>query len=139
MRLGGHTLGVSHCSSFSNRLYDFNGTKGGVDPKLDSEYLARLKSKCKPNDVTTLAELDPGSFISFDTAYYELVAKRRGLLESDAALLDDPETKAYVMRQAKAGPYEFFKDFGESMVKMGNIGVLTGSQGEIRKHCGFVN
>ena len=58
---------------------------------------------------------------------------------SDAALLDDPETRAYVTRQAKADPDEFFKDFGVSMVKMGNIEVLTGSQGEIRKNCAFVN
>ncbi|CAN4096685.1 unnamed protein product [Withania somnifera] len=33
----------------------------------------------------------------------------------------------------------FFKDFAESMEKMGKIGVLTDKAGEIRKRCSFVN
>ncbi|KAM0937081.1 putative peroxidase [Dioscorea sansibarensis] len=137
---GAHTIGTSHCPPFSMRLYNFTG-KGDADPTLDRNYAARLRSKCKPNDITTLVEMDPGSFKTFDTSYYRLVAKRRGLFVSDEALLHDPETKAYVLRQAAAAGTspEFFKDFGESMVKMGNIGVLTGKQGEIRKQCGFVN
>ncbi|XP_039114757.1 peroxidase 27-like [Dioscorea cayenensis subsp. rotundata] len=135
---GAHTIGTSHCPSFSLRLYNFTG-KGDADPSLDRQYAARLRSKCKPNDITTLVEMDPGSFKTFDTSYYKLVAKRRGLFVSDEALLHDPETKAYVLRQAAGTSPEFFKDFGESMVKMGNIGVLTGKQGEIRKQCGFVN
>lgn len=135
---GGHTLGTSHCSSFNNRIYNFTGT-GDVDPKLDKNYIPKLRNKCKPNDNVTLVEMDPGSFKSFDTDYYKLVSKRRGLFESDAALLDDSETRDYVLRQAVSGPAEFFKDFGASMVNMGNIGVLTGSQGEIRKNCAFVN
>ncbi|KAJ0974750.1 hypothetical protein J5N97_016715 [Dioscorea zingiberensis] len=135
---GAHTIGTSHCSSFSQRLYNFTG-KGDADPSLDKHYAARLKLKCKPNDFTTLAELDPGSFKSFDGGYYKLVAKRRGLFSSDEALLHDGETKAYVARQAAGALKEFFKDFANSMVRMGNIEVLTGKQGEIRKQCGFVN
>ncbi|XP_010908221.1 peroxidase 1 [Elaeis guineensis] len=137
---GGHTIGTSHCSSFSSRLYNFTGN-GDADPMLDKDYLPKLKSKCRPNDATTLVEMDPGSFKTFDTSYYKLVAKRRGLFTSDATLILDGQTKAYIERQAQASgfPSEFFKDFGESMVKMGNIGVLTGNQGEIRKRCAFVN
>ncbi|XP_047318882.1 peroxidase 27-like [Impatiens glandulifera] len=137
---GGHTLGTSHCSSFNNRLYNFTG-KGNIgdsDPTLDSEYAKRLAMKCKPGDQTTLVELDPGSFKTFDVNYFTLVGKRRGLLQSDAALLDDKETKAYV-EKAAAGGSSFFKDFGVSMVKMGRIGVLTGKSGEIRKVCSMVN
>ncbi|XP_071720397.1 peroxidase 27-like [Rutidosis leptorrhynchoides] len=134
---GGHTLGVSHCSSFESRLYNFTGN-GDTDPSMDPNYIIRLKRKCTPGDQTTLAELDPGSFKTFDDSYYRLVTKRRGLLTSDAALLDDPETKAYLVR-ATSRRSTFFKDFSESMVKMGRIGVITGSQGEVRKVCSRIN
>ncbi|KAF8376674.1 hypothetical protein HHK36_005582 [Tetracentron sinense] len=135
---GGHTIGISHCSSFSNRLYNFTG-KGDTDPKMDSKYIVNLKSKCKPGDVSTTVEMDPGSFKTFDEDYYTLVAKRRGLLESDAALLDDSETKAYVKLQMATYGSTFLKDFSESMVNMGKMQVLTGMAGEIRKHCALVN
>ncbi|KAK1284807.1 Peroxidase 27 [Acorus calamus] len=139
---GAHTIGNSHCSSFSNRIYNYSGRADftDTDPKLDSEYVPRLRSKCRsPNDLTTIVEMDPGSFRTFDSDYYKLVSKRRGIFESDAALLSDPETKAYVARRINGPIEEFFRDFGESMVKMGRTGVLTGKNGEIRKQCRFIN
>ncbi|KAE8726895.1 Peroxidase 1 [Hibiscus syriacus] len=135
---GGHTIGTSHCNGFTNRLYNFTG-RGDTDPTLDPNYIVKLRQKCKPGDTKTLVEMDPGSFKTFDEAYFTLVAKRRGLFQSDAALLDDPETKAYVFLQATTHGSTFAKDFAESMVKMGRARVLTGNQGEIRKHCAFVN
>ncbi|XP_059282858.1 peroxidase 27-like [Lycium ferocissimum] len=136
---GSHTIGISHCSSFNNRLYNFTG-KGDADPSLDPNYIKILKLKCSPNDQKTIVEMDPGSVRTFDNSYYSLVAKRRGLFTSDSALLNDDETKDYLKKQA-FNPYgsTFFKDFGESMVKMGRIQVLTGNQGEIRKVCTRVN
>lgn len=119
-------------------MYNFTG-KGDTDPKLDKNYIAQLKIKCKPGDTKTLVEMDPGSFKSFDEDYYTLVTKSRGLFQSDSALLDDPETRAYVIQQATSHGATFLKDFGASMVNMGNIGVLTGNSGEIRKQCAFVN
>lgn len=84
--------------------------------------------------------MDPGSSKTFDTGYYKQVSKRRGLFQSDEALLHDSVTKAYVQKMAVAtNPSEFFKDFAESMVKMSQIGVLTGTQGEIRKQCSVTN
>lgn len=83
--------------------------------------------------------MDPGSFKTFDEDYYTLVAKRRGLFTSDSALLADSETRAYVLNQAKTKGSTFLKDFADSMVKMGEIEVLTGNQGEIRRRCAFVN
>ncbi|KAF3451664.1 hypothetical protein FNV43_RR07760 [Rhamnella rubrinervis] len=136
---GGHTIGISHCSSFNSRLYNFTG-KGDSDPTLDPNYIAKLKLKCKPGDEDSIEEMDPGSFRTFDEKYYTLVSKRRGLFESDAALLDDSETRAYIQSHANInGVAGFFKDFGVSMVNMGRIEVLTGTMGEIRKHCARVN
>eukprot|EP00258_Populus_trichocarpa_P031080 XP_024447099.1 peroxidase 27-like [Populus trichocarpa] len=136
---GGHTIGTSHCSSFSSRLYNSTG-KDGTDPTLDSEYIEKLKRRCKVGDQTTLVEMDPGSVRTFDNSYYTLVAKRRGLFQSDAALLDNSETKAYVKLQSAATHRPtFFKDFGVSMINMGRVGVLTGKAGEIRKVCSKVN
>ncbi|PKU82569.1 Peroxidase 1 [Dendrobium catenatum] len=117
---GAHTIGTSHCSSFSSRLYNATG-KGDTDPTLDKNYVPRLKSKCKPNDQKTLVEMDPGSFKTFDVGYFKQVSKRRSLFLSDEALLHDSETRSYVERQAMASPDEFFRDFAASMVKMGRL------------------
>nr|POE95245.1 peroxidase 27 [Quercus suber] len=106
---GGHTIGISHCSSFNIRLYNFTG-KGDTDPTLDPNYIIRLKGKCKPGDLNTIVEMDPGSFKTFDEDYHTLVAKRRGLFQSDAALLDDTEAKAYVKLQATTHGSTFFED-----------------------------
>ncbi|KAG7609258.1 hem peroxidase [Arabidopsis suecica] len=135
---GGHTIGNGHCPQITNRLYNFTG-KGDSDPNLDTEYAVKLRGKCKPTDTTTALEMDPGSFKTFDESYFKLVSQRRGLFQSDAALLDNQETKSYVLKSLNSDGSTFFKDFGVSMVKMGRIGVLTGQVGEVRKKCRMVN
>ncbi|KAG6525098.1 hypothetical protein ZIOFF_015050 [Zingiber officinale] len=133
---GAHTIGISHCSSINHRLYNFTG-KG---PALHQEYLSKLRTICKPNDTVTFVEMDPGSFRTFDTSYYRGVSKRRGVFESDEALLTHPLTKAYVLSHAgEASQAEFMEDFGNSMISMASVGVLTGSAGEIRKKCSVIN
>ncbi|KAG2605817.1 peroxidase 1-like [Panicum virgatum] len=137
---GAHTLGTAHCPSYAGRLYNFSSAYS-ADPSLDSEYADKLRTRCKSvDDKAMLSEMDPGSYKTFDTSYYRHVAKRRGLFQSDAALLTDATTREYVQRIA-TGKFDdvFFKDFSESMVKMGSVGVLTGAQGEIRKKCYIVN
>ncbi|KAH0671589.1 hypothetical protein KY285_023927 [Solanum tuberosum] len=138
---GAHTIGISHCSSFSTRLYNFTGTFGTEDPSLDSEYAANLKAnKCKSiNDNTTIVEMDPGSFRTFDLSYYKLLLKRRGLFQSDEALTTSTTTKSYIDQLVAGSLKEFYVEFAQSMEKMGRIEVKTGSNGEIRKHCAVVN
>lgn len=137
---GAHTIGVSHCSSFSNRLYNFTG-KGDQDPNLDSEYADNLKKfKCKNiNDNTTIVEMDPGSRKTFDLDYYKLVLKRRGLFQSDSALLDNTVTKSTIQNILQGSLENFLAEFAKAMEKMGRINVKTGTEGEIRKQCAFVN
>jgi len=139
---GAHTIGISHCNSFSERLYNFTGRGGpdDADPSLDPLYAAKLRLKCKTlTDNTTIVEMDPGSFRTFDLSYYRGVLKRRGLFQSDAALITDAASKADILSVINAPPEVFFQVFAGSMVKMGAIEVKTGSEGEIRKHCALVN
>ncbi|KAG2639376.1 peroxidase 1-like [Panicum virgatum] len=138
---GAHTLGKAHCASYADRLYPSAGCST-ADPALDARYADRLRMRCTMADGSSngTSELDPGSCVTFDTSYYRHVARRRGLLRSDAYLLDHRFTRAYVL-QAASGRYDghFFHDFAVSMDKMASIGVLTGDQGEIRTKCNVVN
>nr|AMN14864.1 putative peroxidase 27 [Nepenthes mirabilis] len=133
-----HTVGVAHCPSFSGRLYNFSG-EGGTDPSLDPNYAKFLKQKCPPNDQLTTVYQDPITPNKFDIGYYVAVDQHEGLFESDAALLDDNETRGYLESQLWTMGWTWLEDFGVSMMKMYKFKVLTGTEGEIRKKCGYVN
>ncbi|KAK1395155.1 Peroxidase [Heracleum sosnowskyi] len=134
---GAHTIGVAHCGAFSRRLYNFTG-KGDTDPSLDEAYAASLKSQCpNPASPAITVEMDPESSESFDTQYFTTVKQNKGLFQSDAALITDRAAAKIVDSLLK--PKSFFSEFGKSMKNMGEIEVLTGSAGEIRKNCRIVN
>ncbi|EEF45460.1 peroxidase 24-like [Ricinus communis] len=134
---GAHTIGVGHCVIIAKRLFNFTGI-GDTDPSLDKNYADFLKKQCSnPPNPTTTVEMDPGSSLSFDTNYFVAINHKKGLFQSDAALLTNPE--AARLSSNFENPNVFFPRFAQSMVKMGSIGVLTGKQGEIRKNCHFVN
>lgn len=134
---GAHTIGIGHCSLFSNRLYNFTG-RGDQDPSLNSTYAQILKTKCQGlNDTTTTVEMDPGSFQKFDSDYYNILLQNKGLFQSDAALLTNDEAKDTV--EKLVSQTDFFTKFAESVKRMGAIQVLTGTAGQIRKQCWKVN
>ncbi|XP_061371978.1 peroxidase 3-like isoform X2 [Gastrolobium bilobum] len=134
---GAHTIGIGHCSSFSNRLYNFTG-KGDQDPSLNTTYAAFLKTKCQSlSDTTTTVEMDPGSSTNFDSDYYPNLLQKKGLFQSDAALLTKDESTDIAKELVKQN--KFFTEFAQSMKRMGAIQVLTGSAGEIRIKCSVVN
>ncbi|PIA31908.1 hypothetical protein AQUCO_04700046v1 [Aquilegia coerulea] len=137
---GAHTIGIAHCSPFSNRIYNFTGV-GDQDPALDNDYAINLRAnKCKtPTDITTIVEMDPGSSKHFDLSYYKLLVKKRGLFQSDATLTTDSSSIAVINQLLEKSPLYFFAEFAKSMEKMGDVGVKTGTDGQIRKHCALVN
>ncbi|KAK1305438.1 Peroxidase 5 [Acorus calamus] len=136
---GAHTLGRSHCSSFSNRLYNFSATSA-TDPSLDPAYAEQLRQQCPKGstDATLVVPMDPRTPNFFDGSYYSNILRNRGLFTSDQTLISNPTTASYVRRNAFLG-FVFRKKFAEAMVKMGNMGVLTGKNGEIRMNCRVIN
>ncbi|XP_038900151.1 peroxidase 5-like [Benincasa hispida] len=136
---GAHSIGVAHCSTFSNRLYSFNATHS-QDPSMNPNYAAYLKTKCPAlsSDQQRTVALEFSTPNHLDHQYYIQLKKHRGLLRSDQILLRSPFTSRMVLENANDGS-KWAVEFGKAMVKMGSINVLTGSQGEIRRHCSFVN
>ncbi|GJN08541.1 hypothetical protein PR202_ga26475 [Eleusine coracana subsp. coracana] len=137
---GAHTFGRVQCQFVTNRLYNFSATNR-PDPTLDRGYRAFLVQRCPAGgDGTALNDLDPTTPDGFDNNYYASIQKRRGFLQSDQELLSAPgaPTAPIVNRFARSQK-AFFRSFARSMINMGNIQPLTGTQGEVRKDCRKVN
>lgn len=137
---GAHTFGRVQCQFVAPRLYNFSGTLR-PDPSLDAGYWALLSARCpRGGDGSALTDLDPATPDAFDGSYYANLGARRGTLQSDQELLSTPGAPTAAIVGRFAGSQEaFFRSFARSMIRMGNIGVLTGSQGEVRKNCRVVN
>ncbi|KAK9031944.1 hypothetical protein V6N11_056229 [Hibiscus sabdariffa] len=129
--LGAHTVGVAHCSFFSDRI------SGRGDPTMDPALVAKLKGFCgAANDPT--AFLDQGTAFTVDNEFFRQIRLKRGLMEIDQELANDRLSRGLVSRFA-ANATLFRTRFAEAMVKMGNIQVLVGNAGEIRKNCRVFN
>ncbi|WOG82620.1 hypothetical protein DCAR_0101787 [Daucus carota subsp. sativus] len=140
--VGGHTIGTVACQFVSYRLYNFTNS-GGADPTIDPSFLPTLQSLCPKNgDGNKRIALDYGSGNNFDRSFFKNVRDGRGILESDQSLWQDSTTRNFAQRfmgiRGLAG-LTLNVEFGKSMIKMTNIGVNTGTAGEIRKVCSRVN
>ncbi|KAJ3670704.1 hypothetical protein LUZ60_008130 [Juncus effusus] len=134
---GAHSIGRSHCSSFTSRLYPT------IDPTMDQDFALFLRGKCPDTSSTTNAVdgVVPQDFVTpneFDSQYYDNVQARKALFFSDWSLLTSPETLQLVNDYSTV-PGLFEESFGKSMVNMGNLVLLDETEGEIRKSCRAVN
>ncbi|KAF8660494.1 hypothetical protein HU200_057644 [Digitaria exilis] len=141
---GGHTIGVGHCNLFSSRLFNFTGKNNpsDIDPSLNPSYAKFLQGQCRlnlqnPNDNTTVVPMDPGSSLSFDNHYFVNLKAHQGMFTSDATLLTNGRAANIVDKLQDPGV--FFDAFKNSIKRMGQIEVLTGTNGQIRKKCSAVN
>ena len=71
--------------------------------------------------------MDPTSSLSFDTHYYKILLENEGPFQSDAALLTDQGSLEEI-KKLLSFKY-FLEKFAYSMKKMGEIQVLTGTEG----------
>ncbi|GAB4835622.1 hypothetical protein Ancab_000530 [Ancistrocladus abbreviatus] len=120
-----HSIGVSHFSSFSNRLYSFNATSP-QDPSMDPKFASDLKTKCPsptndPNSTVALDVLTPNRL---DNKYYKNLQNSRGLLTSDQTLMTSSSTASMVQNFTRQGGV-WANRFSTAMVRMGSIEVLS--------------
>ncbi|XP_065866363.1 peroxidase 60 [Euphorbia lathyris] len=137
--LGGHTVGLAHCSLFQNRLYDFQNS-GKPDPTMDTTLLNILRNKCPQNSDgsnTTFLDQNLSSSFIVDKSFYQQILQHKGILQVDQELALDPITSSAVQNIANGADFNF--KFGQALVKLGRVDVLTGNEGQIRRFCRSVN
>ncbi|PON91239.1 Peroxidase [Trema orientale] len=136
---GAHTIGFSHCKEFMPRIYGYSKTFD-IDPTMDQGFAQSLRGPCpkKNPNPTVVALNDLTTPFAFDNAYYDNLQKGLGLLATDQMLALDPSTKTYVKIMAK-DQQVFFDYFMAAMIKLGQVEVKTGIEGEIRHDCGSFN
>ncbi|XP_024403579.1 peroxidase 55 [Physcomitrium patens] len=124
---GAHSIGKARCSFFRNRLTTPS------DANMDPDYAESLKRQCPADKPNNLVDLDVTTPTNLDSEYYKNLQVNKGLLTSDQNLQSDPETQPMVSDNAEPGTFR--TKFADAIRRMSNIGVLTGSAGEIRLNC----
>nr|GMD43194.1 cationic peroxidase 1-like [Ipomoea batatas] len=127
---GGHTIGKARCTTFRARIYN--------DTNIDPSFASSLQGICpRSGGDNNLTPMDPTP-TTFDNCYFRDLLKKKGLFHSDQALYNGGSTDS-IVKTYTFNPSIFSKDFADAMLKMSNLGPLTGSNGQIRKNCGKVN
>ncbi|KAK4271219.1 hypothetical protein QN277_019943 [Acacia crassicarpa] len=135
-----HTIGTTACFFMTRRLYNFM-PGGGADPSISPRFLPVLTSRCpRDGNVNVRLAMDEGSEREFDKHILENIRRGFAVLASDARLGDDENTRSVVNSYFDPTSASSFEaDFVDSIVKMGHIGVKTGSLGKIRRKCSSFN
>ncbi|XP_062205908.1 peroxidase 57-like [Phragmites australis] len=141
--LGAHTVGATHCSAIkSSRLYRYGGKAGATDPGMDPTLASVYKKWVCPNvsssDGNAVFLDDQWSALRVDNNYYKNLKRGRGVLLVDQNLYRDGSTR-WIVDQLANNEGLFRSLFAQVLVKLSEVNVLTGAQGEIRKVCSKFN
>ncbi|KAG0597826.1 hypothetical protein M758_12G023400 [Ceratodon purpureus] len=131
---GAHTIGEIHCTNFADRYQ-------GSSPFPDWNFGNEMYNYCSNYGASPdFATLNRKTFMEtltpnfFDAQYFVALTQGRGMMTSDQELYNDWRTRPLVEAFAADRNY-FFDSFVSSMQKMGRLGVITGTDGVIRKQC----
>ncbi|XP_061372539.1 peroxidase 44-like [Gastrolobium bilobum] len=130
--LGAHTIGSTHCNFIQTRL-----TSLPIEPSL-RDQLSHICGKQNDQQHDPSLFLDQGTPFVFDNHFYKEIVARRGVLFIDQDLALNPQSSGPVTFLA-GNAKVFESSFVEAIVKTGNIGVLEGNGGEIRRNCRVFN
>ncbi|KAJ6767674.1 PEROXIDASE [Salix koriyanagi] len=128
---GSHTQGQAQCFTFRERIYN--------QSNIDAGFASTRRRRCsRVGSDATLAPLDFVTPNSFDNNYFKNLMQNKGLLQSDQVLFNGGSTDS-IVSEYSWNPAKFSSDFGSAMIKIRDIGLLTGSSGQIRRICSVVN
>ncbi|KAK4423866.1 Peroxidase 39 [Sesamum alatum] len=130
---GAHSIGTAHCTIIADRFHDPEKAK-----EIDRGYLITMQTLTWCVNNTQTIAFDPYSHHKMDSRFYKELLKKRALIESDNNLAKEPHAQEY-MRKFAVDQQGWIEKFTTAIIKMGEIEVLTGNQGEIRKQCRGVN
>ena len=132
---GAHSIGRSHCSSFTRDRLPPSNTSD-----IDPAFAATLQASCaSANGTDNTVMQDAVTPNVLDNQYYKNVVAHKVLFTSDAALTTNFSSNNLVRAYADFVPYLWQNKFAKAMVKMGGVEVKTAANGEIRTNCRKVN
>lgn len=130
---GGHSVGITHCRFIQDRLSNATAT-----PQMNPDLRNRLSAYC--DNPTNEINLDQGTPNTVDKSLYTQVLRlKNGIFKVDQEMATHAQTKRTVQAIVNGPDYMFGINFGRAMRKMQAIGVLTGSNGQIRATCKAIN
>ena len=108
---------------------------------MNATYLEMLRKVCpQRGNGSVLVNLDPTTPNTFDKNYYTNLQAQDGLLQSDKELFSTSGADTIeIVDRFSSDKTTFFESFVVSIIRMGNISPLTGTEGEIRLSCRKVN
>ncbi|XP_021766378.1 cationic peroxidase 1-like [Chenopodium quinoa] len=130
---GSHTIGRARCTTFRKRIYE----ETNIDPNFAKAMQAHCPRQGKDSDRIPIDSTTP---YVFDNAYFKNLMQQKGLLDIDQELYTGKggPTDAIVANYS-ANQDNFFKEYASAILKFGQVGVLTGNDGEVRINCRKVN
>ncbi|KAL5990839.1 hypothetical protein ACLOJK_011744 [Asimina triloba] len=145
---GAHTMGRTRCSYIRGRLYNFQGT-GKPDPTMNSTLVSQLRKLCpkdggSSNDTLVFMNPESGPSFKFRSTYYARLLTHEAVLRIDQQIILNKDMREISEQFATGAPgnpgrEDFRQSFALSISRLGNLGILNGDQGEIRKHCAYTN
>ncbi|KAK6917574.1 Pentatricopeptide repeat [Dillenia turbinata] len=136
---GAHNIGRIGCRVI-RVCFNISGT-GNPDPSIPAVLLNEMRGGDAQIRISAVPAKSNNNSISngekFDAHFYKNLLKGRGLIFSDQQLTASPTTSRIVRAYASddGGEQAFRRDFARAMIKLSNLNVLTGDEGEIRLSC----
>uniref|UniRef100_A0A803N7H3 Peroxidase n=1 Tax=Chenopodium quinoa TaxID=63459 RepID=A0A803N7H3_CHEQI len=111
-------------------------------PDIDPTFAATRQANCPKqagNGDFNLAPLDRQTPNKFDNDYFQKTLFKNAVYYIRIKRLYNGGSQDSLVKKYSTNQAVFFQDLLQAMIKMGNIKLLTGTKGEIRKNCRVIN